>query len=200
MSWRNTKRTGSESITEVRGIGKVCPRRAVISAKIKLDDFDCLYEVLGIALNLADVIDENEITLVEIDLYEVVEIELISRGILGALGLKHWAWLLKGNDFYCSIEYGKKGIIINTYRKSYGIENACRGCIGELDKVTFEQYPSDISFRMVLQKVYEMKSNWNANKYSLLFKNCEHFVKELGKFISNKTVCTTPNIIFWRHI
>ncbi len=69
-----------------------------------------------------------------------VSLELESRGINDLADISHWAWILKSDglkedNFFCSIEYSDKGIVIRTYDEFDDIENACRGCMGDSDKV-----------------------------------------------------------------
>jgi hypothetical protein len=102
---------------------------------------------------------------------------LIFRGITALCGASHWAWILESNelgddDFFCSIEYGPEGIVIRTFKEYDGIENACRGCLGDSDKVFFKRFITNRSYGEILSKVDEIKGNWKGCNQNLLNHNC----------------------------
>jgi hypothetical protein len=66
------------------------------------------------------------------ELQSSIEIEFLGRGITGvALNQKHWAVLLKHKNFFCTIEYGQEGILIQYYKSELGIKYACAGIMGD---------------------------------------------------------------------
>jgi hypothetical protein len=79
-------------------------------------------------------------------------------------GISHWAWILKSDglkedNFFCSIEYGKEGIVISSYEEFDGIENACRDCMGDSDKVFYKTFTTSRNLGEILLIVDEKKEN-----------------------------------------
>jgi hypothetical protein len=111
-----------------------------------------------------------------------VEIEFLGRGISRALNEKHWAWLLIGNSFYCTIEYGADGIVIQYFTKERGIKTACAAIMGDSGTVNYDdQFRTSMNFAEILTAVNKMKNSWTAKYYDATEKNCRDFVRNLGR-------------------
>ena len=121
-----------------------------------------------------------------------VRLELIFRGISDAGGAAHWAWILESyelkDNFFCSIEYGREGIVISMYDEYDGIENACRGCMGDSDKVFYKSYGTSRLLGEIFSVVVEKKEKYKGERYDLVLQNCRNFAISLGKFLINRTL------------
>jgi hypothetical protein len=122
-----------------------------------------------------------------------VSLELIFRGMNKLAGISHWAWILKSDglkedNFFCSIEYGDKGIVISTYEEFDGIENVCRGCMGDSDKVFYKTFTTSHNLGEILLVVDEKKEKYNQESYNAVTLNCRNFAISMGKFLINKTL------------
>ena len=126
------------------------------------------------------------------DLKTKVRLELILRSISDAGGASHWAWILESyelkDNFFCSIEYGREGIVISKYKEYDGIENACRGCMGDSDKVFYKKYVTSRQLGEILSVVVEKKEKYKGERYNLGLLNCRNFAISLGKFLIDKTL------------
>jgi hypothetical protein len=132
-----------------------------------------------------------------------VSLYLIFRGITNLCGASHWAWILESNglgeeDFFCSIEYGQQGIIIRTFNEYDGIENACRGCMGDSDIVFYKTFTTNHVYGSILSEVDNIKQYWRATdheccNYNGLVHNCRNFAIELGKFLINEILQLTDS-------
>jgi hypothetical protein len=115
---------------------------------------------------------------------EAVKIELLGRDIMsGYLGEKHWAWLIKGDTFYSSIEYGQDGVIISMYEKQNGILNACRGILGDDLELRYDDtWETHLKFGQIIQIAEDMKNEpkWSKNAYQFVLNNCRDFARAFG--------------------
>jgi hypothetical protein len=111
-----------------------------------------------------------------------VEVEFLKRDITNnPLGPAHWAFLLKGTTFFCTIAYGDEGIIIKYHRRERGIEQACAGIMGRMDWVYYnDSCHTNMNFAQILEQVDGMKTTWDAKNYHSLLRNCQNFVQTLG--------------------
>jgi hypothetical protein len=119
---------------------------------------------------------------------EKVEVEFLKRDINDdpVLSSSHWAFLLKGKLFFCTIEYGDGGIVIKYYKRKRGIETACAGIMGNVNCVYYSnKCHTTMNFAEILQLVDTMKTSWRAANYSSISHNCQHFVQVLGREILN---------------
>lgn len=124
-----------------------------------------------------------------------VDIEFLGRGISRAMNEKHWAWLLIGNTFYCTIEYGAQGIVIHYFRKERGIKTACAAIMGDSNSVGYDdKFETSMNFAEILKAVNGMKSSWKATHYHTTDKNCRDFVRALGRRMDPRF--NPPNPVF----
>ncbi|CAF1100122.1 unnamed protein product [Adineta ricciae] len=113
-----------------------------------------------------------------------VQIEFLGRAIRSALNQKHWAWLLKGETFYSLIEYGAEGIVIQYFPKERGITMVCGTIMGNDCEVRYDdRFSTTKTFNQIIQKVNTMKSDYSAQTYHAMKRNCRDFVRELGRYL-----------------
>ncbi|CAF0719177.1 unnamed protein product [Adineta ricciae] len=113
-----------------------------------------------------------------------VDIEFLGRGIGRAFGEKHWAWLLKGEQFYCTIEYGDEGIIIQYFNKKRGIKTACAAIMGDSNTVDYDdKFETSMTLGEILEAVHEMEDLWRKRNYDSTEHNCRDFVRALGRLM-----------------
>jgi len=111
-----------------------------------------------------------------------VEIEFLGRGITNVLNEKHWAWLIKGKTFFCTIEYGTEGIVIQYFKKERGINTACAAIMGDSECVGYDdKFRTNMTFSEILQYADRLKTSWTAGHYNSIQHNCRDFVRVLGK-------------------
>ena len=128
-----------------------------------------------------------------------VRLELIFRGVSSIAGFAYWAWILETyelneDNFFCSIEYGDQGIVVSKYKVNDGLENACRGCMGDSDKVFYKKYSTPCVFGEILAVAVEKKEKYKGEFYNVVSRNNRNFAINLGKFLINKTLTTVPEI------
>lgn len=111
-----------------------------------------------------------------------VDIWFLGRGIDYLGGQKHWAWLLIGKNFFCTLEFGGEGIVIQYFNKERGIKTACSAIMGNDNGVHYnDKYKTRMNFAEILEYVVAVKNSWRACDYHGLLKNCRNFVILLGK-------------------
>lgn len=112
-----------------------------------------------------------------------VKLEFLGRSTTRAVFKKHWAWLLKGVGFFCTIEYGDRGIRIQYFDSHRGIEAPCSAIMGDSDIVGYyDKFSTKMRFNDILREVTEnLHSKYTTEKFQVFTRNCRHFVVELGK-------------------
>ncbi len=111
-----------------------------------------------------------------------VEIEFLGRGVTCLLNYKHWAVLLKNENFFCIIEYGIVGIVIQYFKKGTSIENVCVAMMGQNNCVAYNDiYRTSMTYAEILEYVNSTKSSWTRKNFNPVTNNCQQFVRVLGK-------------------
>ena len=111
-----------------------------------------------------------------------VEMEFLGRGVTYAINHKHWAVLLKNENFFCIIEYSFAGIVIQYFKKGTSIENVYAAMMGQSKCVTYnDTYRTNMTYAEILEYVNSIKSSWTRKSFNLLTNHCQQFVRVLGK-------------------
>ena len=132
-----------------------------------------------------DTIDDSVLNLEA--MRESVEIEFLGRGMSAVINQKHWAWLIKGNNFFCTIEYGAEGIVVQYFERNKGIDTACAAIMGDSKWVYYDdKFQTSITFGEIVQYVLSIKTSWTANDYHSTNKNCRDFVRVLGRKLDSQ--------------
>jgi hypothetical protein len=95
---------------------------------------------------------------------------------------KNWAWLLEGEHFYSTLEYGPDGVVIKYYKKlNFTIDNVYEGLIGDSDDIYFDDtFNTRITYGNILSIVNNLKYKYNKRNFQLNKFDSNDFVKELG--------------------
>lgn len=110
-----------------------------------------------------------------------VDIWLLCRGIHFLGAQKHCAWLFIGETFYCTIEFGNEGIVIQYFRKEKGLVTVCDSIMGDDNRVYYiDNYSTKMNFAEILRYTVTLKAQWGANNYSTFTHNCRHFAFTMG--------------------
>jgi hypothetical protein len=111
-----------------------------------------------------------------------VEIEFLGRGVTNVKNNKHWAVLLKNENFFFIIEYSFIGILIHYFKKGRSIENVYAAMMGQNKCVAYNDiYRTNMTYAEILEYVNSTKSSWTSKNFNALTNNCQHFVRVLGK-------------------
>lgn len=128
---------------------------------------------------------------------EIVKIRIMARRMYSGARRNNFTWLLMGGDFYTTIEYSEAGIEVNYYqRNEHTLENVYRGITGD-DQVIFyyDQFKTHLTFGEILQKLNDLKDEYNAESYSDTARNNEDFAKRFGKILDSSFYI--PNLLNW---
>jgi hypothetical protein len=128
-------------------------------------------------------LDKSEIEAVPRVLEKVkVDIEFLGRGVTHMINHKHWAVLLKNENFFCIIEYGFAGIVIQYFKKGTSIENVSAAMMGQNKCVAYNDiYRTSMTYAEILEYVNSTKSSWTRKNFNVVTNNCQQFVRLLGK-------------------
>lgn len=111
-----------------------------------------------------------------------VDIWFLGRGIDYLGGQKHWAWLILGSKFLCTIEFGSEGIVVQYFKRDRGIKIACSSIMGNDDDIYYsDKYTTRMTFAEILEYVVTLNKSWRADHYNGIQKNCRDFVRTLGQ-------------------
>lgn len=109
----------------------------------------------------------------------MIEIIHIQRGFrFSANIIRHWAWLIKGNTFYSTFEYGKSGIVIGWYQRNNMVQ-ALNNLMGDSKTIWYDRYENKIKYGKIWIVCSNMINDFNSLNYNILTNNCQHFCKAL---------------------
>lgn len=115
-----------------------------------------------------------------------VEIEFLGRGVDIAKNHKHWAVLLKNEKFFCTIEYGMQGIVIQYFKRDRSIEDVCAAMMGQNRCVAYnDNYQTSMTYAEILEYINSTKSSWNSGTFNGVKNNCRHYIRVLGKKLNS---------------
>lgn len=114
-----------------------------------------------------------------------VKMALIGRRMFNVSKSKHLAWLVEGDDFFCTFEYGMKGIMIKHYSKHlHSIEDALIGIIGINNEVWVNSaFSTEMRFDEIVSLADYLKIIFNHNHYEYNRIDCRDFVQVFGSYL-----------------
>lgn len=117
------------------------------------------------------------------DMQSHIDIQFLGRGtgFFWLLYNDHWAWLLIGETFFCTIEYGIQGILIQ-YFEHADINRVSAAILGNSKDISYnDTFQTNMSFADILNYINQIKGSWRASDFNIVSNNCQHFVQELGE-------------------
>jgi hypothetical protein len=118
-----------------------------------------------------------------------VEIVHVERGMRSLGGVRHWAWFIKGPDFYSTLEYGDRGIVVGWYRCVPHLPNvrALNSIMGDANTIWYDgDYSIDLTYGHILAIATSLKPVFSRASYRVTSNNCRNFSMELAKRLGLK--------------
>lgn len=128
-----------------------------------------------------------------------IKIIFVGCRVSNLINIKHWSWLLEGENFYLDVEYRKRGIILHYYKKpTHSLESVFKG-LNEFQELSSKEvwyddkaFKTFLTFGEILRKIYYLKKIYNVSNYRVIKRNCQHFAQDFGRILDPSFNTTSP--------